>query len=59
MSRPLIEIMIDSADLRCTVCGSRAGHCDCWTKCPDPTCTWSYRKGGKCRNPAHEAKEER
>lgn len=39
--------------LKCTACLSQAGTCDCWTKCQRPDCTWSFRKGTACRNPAH------
>jgi hypothetical protein len=54
MGKSPIEIMIDSSDLKCTVCGtsSRVG-CDCWTKCSRPGCKWSYRKGAACNNPEH------
>lgn len=44
----------DTSMLKCTVCGSQAGTCDCWTKCQRPGCTWSYRKGTACKNPAHK-----
>jgi hypothetical protein len=42
----------DKSMLRCTVCGN-APPCGCWTKCPKPGCSWSFRAGEKCRNPAH------
>lgn len=38
----------DNSMLRCTICNSKAGGCDCWTKCG---CGWSYEKGTECRNP--------
>lgn len=41
--------------LKCTVCGTAYGGCDCWTKCRQPGCSWSYQKGEQCRNPAHAA----
>lgn len=40
----------DTSMLKCTICGSAAGTCDCWTKCP---CGWSFEKGTACRNPKH------
>jgi hypothetical protein len=43
----------DHSMLKCTVCGAGHGQCDCWTKCTLPGCSWSYRKGTQCRNPAH------
>lgn len=54
MRRSPIEIMIDAADLKCTVCGKpQSVGCDCWTKCSITGCKWSYRKGTLCRNPEH------
>lgn len=46
-----IERAFDRTKFVCTVCGASMGKCDCWTKCPERGCKWSYRKGGKCRNP--------
>lgn len=40
----------DTSMLKCTVCGSQAGTCDCWSKC---RCGWSFRKAEACRSPAH------
>lgn len=45
-----IEILIDQADLRCTLCNAPRGRCNCWTAC---SCGWSYETGGRCRNPVH------
>lgn len=45
----------DTSMLKCTVCRSPAGTCDCWTKCQSPGCTWSYRKGTACKNPDHRS----
>ena len=43
-----LEIMINAADLRCTICGSpRSVGCDCWEKC---SCGWFARKGEPCNN---------
>ncbi len=47
-----IEKMIDAV-MRCTNCGAKPGHCDCWTECNVEGCKWSYEKGGKCGNPNH------
>lgn len=44
----------DTSMLKCTVCNAQAGTCDCWTKCRQPGCTWSFLKGTSCRNPAHK-----
>lgn len=53
--RSPIEIMIDSSDLRCTVCGTSAEiGCKCWSPC---RCGWSFRTGTSCRNPAHRSAE--
>lgn len=43
--------IIDSlplTDLRCLVCGAKAGACDCWVVC---SCGWSARKHQPCGNP--------
>lgn len=53
MTRSPIDILIDRADLRCTVCNAKAGTCDCWTKCPAPWCPWSFLKDTECGNPEH------
>lgn len=45
----------DLTGFKCTICRAQAGTCDCWTKCQRPGCTWSFRKGTACRNPAHES----
>jgi hypothetical protein len=44
---PIVR-MIDTADLRCTLCNAKAGTCNCWGQC---TCGWSHRKGKCCGNP--------
>lgn len=54
-NRSPIDVMIDNADLRCTVCNAPRGGCDCWTPCD---CGWSFRKGTKCRNPTHGGKAQ-
>lgn len=46
-----IEKLVDSAQMRCTVCRGPAGVCDCWTKCE---CGMSFLKGKSCRNPIHD-----
>lgn len=43
-----IDRLIDSADLRCSICGAPRGKCDCWEDC---TCGWAARKGEQCGNP--------
>lgn len=50
MARTPIVTMIDRAGLRCTVCDTPQGGCDCWSEC---SCGWSFRKGQTCRNPVH------
>jgi hypothetical protein len=45
-----IERLIDSANLRCTACGTpKAEGCDCWVHC---SCGYSYPRDGECQNPA-------
>lgn len=53
MARAPIDRLFDTAVMKCTVCKALMGTCDCWTKC---SCGWSFRKGKKCRNPAHKSK---
>jgi pyocin large subunit-like protein len=48
--RTPIDALIDNSDLRCMVCRSPMGTCDCWTKC---ACGWLFEKDTKCRNPIH------
>lgn len=50
MSKSPIDILLDRAVFKCTVCKAPMGTCDCWTKCE---CGHSYRKGGKCGNIEH------
>ena len=54
MTKSPIDILMDKVEWECTICGAAAGTCDCWTEC---RCGLSYEKGGKCRNPIHEAEE--
>jgi hypothetical protein len=42
-----LQIIIDSADLRCTKCGAARGMCDCWERC---SCGWYAERGNPCRN---------
>jgi hypothetical protein len=44
-----IDMLIDTASMRCTVCGARAGTCQCWIQC---SCGWIYQRGSECRNHA-------
>lgn len=38
---------------KCSICGTKRGGCDCWTKCDQPGCLWFYRKGMECANASH------
>lgn len=53
--RSPIDLLIDGAGLRCTICDAKMGQCDCWREC---ACGWSYQKGTACRNPAHRGKKK-
>jgi hypothetical protein len=44
------DLLAGRLKMRCAICSAEQGQCDCWTKCPTPRCTWSYRKGESCPN---------
>lgn len=41
-----MDILFDSANLKCTLC-NQSGGCDCWEKCE---CGWLYKKDDSCGN---------
>jgi hypothetical protein len=51
-----MDILFEKADMKCSICGAKAGTCDCWHPCDDPDCHWSVEKGHECNNPKHGIK---
>ena len=48
--RTPIERLIDSSNMKCSVCNAPWGACSCWERCP---CGWYFRTGEACRGPSH------